>query len=67
MATVHRLNGTVSPGGLLFTCDEDGCGRRLVIDRERGEMVVIDRGDPYALHEGSIGGVVMTRPEIHPV
>lgn len=65
MSAFHQLTCTVSPGGLLFTCEDD-CGRRLVVDRERGEMVVIDRGDPYALHRGSVGGVEMSPPRITP-
>ena len=54
-----HLTCTSQPGGLLWECEVDGCGRRLVIDRDRGELVVIDRGDPYALHRGSIGGVAL--------
>ncbi len=56
MTNLHRLGCTTSPAGLLFEC-VDGCGRRLVIDRRRGEMVVIDHGDREALHQGSVGGV----------
>jgi hypothetical protein len=59
MTAYHQLSCEVSPAGLVFTCDEDGCGRRLVIDRQRGRMVVIDRGDRYALHRGSVGGVTL--------
>jgi hypothetical protein len=66
MGTYHRLSCTISPGGLLFTCAEEDCGRRLVIDRDRGEMVVIDRGDPYALHQGFVGGVEMSPPQVVP-
>ena len=56
MADVHQLHVTTGPAGLLFECDEDGCGRRLVIDRD-GAYTVIDRGDPAARHSGSVGGV----------
>lgn len=66
MTAFHQLSCTISPGGLLFTCDDDDCGRRLVVDRERGELVVIDRGDPYALHRGFAGGVQMTPPRVVP-
>jgi hypothetical protein len=59
MTTIHHLSCTISPGGLLFTCDEE-CGRRLVIDRDRGELIVIDRGDPTAVHRGSAGGVTLS-------
>ncbi|GID30582.1 hypothetical protein [Paractinoplanes brasiliensis] len=64
MATEHRLTATASPGGLLFTCEDDLCGRRLVIDRQTGEMTVIDHGDRAALHSGSIGGVVLATPDV---
>jgi len=65
MTALHDLRVTASPGGLLFECEEADCGRRLVIDRERGELVVIDRGDPYALHRGSIGGVKLAPPSVN--
>jgi hypothetical protein len=65
MTGMHQLSCTISAGGLLFTCDDD-CGRRLVVDRESGAMVVIDRGDPYALHQGFVGGVEMSPTRIAP-
>ena len=63
MTTYHHLSGEVSTAGFVFTCDE-GCGRRLVVNRNDGEMVVIDRGDPFALHRGSVGGVVSFTADI---
>jgi len=59
----HELRCTPSPGGLVFECVE-GCGRRLVVDRVRGELTVIDRGDPLALHRGSVGGVELALPAV---
>ncbi len=56
---------TASPGGLLFECTVDGCGRRLVIDRDRGEMVVIDHGDRAAVHRGGIGGVALAAATVN--
>ncbi len=35
----------------LFVCPHEGCGRRLVIKRSGG-LVVLDRGDFFALHSG---------------
>jgi hypothetical protein len=66
MAIFHQLSCTVSPGGLLFACEDDDCGRRLVIDRDRGELVVIDHGDRSALHRGSVGGVEMSTAQVNP-
>jgi hypothetical protein len=63
MTVFHRLSCAIEPGGLVFTCDDD-CGRRVVIDRDRGDMVVIDRGDPLALHRGSVGGVELGVPHV---
>jgi hypothetical protein len=59
MTAIHTLVGTASPGGLLFECTVDECGRRLVIDRDRGELVVIDHGDRAAMHRGSMGAVAL--------
>jgi hypothetical protein len=65
MSPFHRLECTVSPAGLLFEC-ADGCNRRLVVDRSSGELTVIDRGDPFALHRGSVGDVVLDLPRLSP-
>jgi len=64
MTNRHRLGCTTGPAGLVFEC-EDGCGRRLVIDRRSGEMVVIDHGDRTALHDGSVGGVRLAPLAVH--
>jgi hypothetical protein len=58
---MHTLSCTESPGGFLYECTTEGCGRRLVVDRA-GEMTVIDRGDQLASHHGSSGGVDLTLP-----
>ena len=39
---------------VVFTCPEQGCGRRVIIDQIRG-MEVVDRGDFFARHIGTIG------------
>ncbi|MEV6342883.1 hypothetical protein [Actinoplanes sp. NPDC051851] len=59
MGTVHQLICTISPGGLLFTCEDDGCGRRLAVTDD-GELVIIDHGDRAVLHRGSSGGIEVT-------
>jgi ABC-type iron transport system FetAB ATPase subunit len=48
---VHADNGDE----ILLTCSE-GCGRRLVLKRSGG-MVVLDRGDFFAIHAGGTGGL----------
>jgi hypothetical protein len=61
MDFTHRLQVTSSPSGLLYEC-ADGCGRRLAVDRWSGALTVIDKGDQFAQHSGSIGEV-----ELRPV
>lgn len=51
----HDLDVTSSANGLVFECRQ-GCGRRLAVDRA-GRLTVLDRGDPMALHAGSMGGI----------
>jgi hypothetical protein len=59
MDITHRLEVSSHPGGLLYECT-DGCGRRLVVDRTSGVLTVIDKGDQWAMHSGSIGGVQLS-------
>ena len=40
---------------ILFACPT--CGRKVVVGKAVPKFVVIDRGDVYALHSGSTGGV----------
>ena len=63
MTAHHRLQVSAEPGGLLFTCEVDDCGRQLVVDRT-GRFTVIDHGDLAASHAGSIGGVELDTPEV---
>jgi hypothetical protein len=63
MNDMHRLVGSSHPGGLLFEC-EDGCGRRLIVDRTSGQLTVLDRGDQMALHRGSMGGAYLATPVV---
>jgi hypothetical protein len=62
MGDYHQLRLTASPGGLLFEC-EQGCGRRLVVDRD-GALTVIDRGEPSALHRGASDDVDLATPGV---
>jgi hypothetical protein len=41
---------------LLFACPHEGCGRRLVLKRSGG-LVVLDQGDFFALHSGGTEGL----------
>jgi hypothetical protein len=41
---------------LLFVCPQEGCGRRLVLKRSGG-LVVLDQGDFFALHSGGTSGL----------
>lgn len=63
MSDSHQLQVTTAPGGLLFECEVERCGRRLVIDRA-GVYTVIDRGDPGARHHGSVGGIRLGAPQV---
>lgn len=40
-------------GALVYECTADGCGRLLVLDR--GRLNVLRKGDPGALHGAGIG------------
>ena len=41
---------------LLFVCPHEGCGRRLVLKRSGG-LVVLDQGDFFVLHSGGSEGL----------
>ncbi len=62
MGDHHRLSCTAAPAGLLFEC-LDGCGRRLVVDRD-GALTILDRGDPYALHRGAHSDLSLGTPRL---
>ncbi|MFF5076997.1 hypothetical protein ACFY36_08090 [Actinoplanes sp. NPDC000266] len=42
---------------VLFVCTDDSCGRRVVVGKSRPRLTVIDRGDFFARHVGSLGGI----------
>ena len=56
MSERHRMTLEADDGdGVLFSCDE-GCGRRLVVKRTGG-LVVLDRGNFFAMHSGGSEGL----------
>lgn len=60
MDSTHRMvleseNGQEA----LYVCPEPACGRRLVLKRSGG-LVVLDQGDFYALHTGGTAGLRMS-------
>jgi hypothetical protein len=63
MPDFHELSLTPSPAGLVFEC-LDGCGRRMVVQRQSGALTIIDRGDPYAQHRGSHSDLSMAAPAV---
>lgn len=40
-----------------FICPEAECGRRVVVNRDRGDYTVVQTGDFYATHAGAVGPV----------
>jgi hypothetical protein len=53
----HRMTLESDNGQeLLFACPHDGCGRRLVLKRSGG-LVVLDHGNFFALHSGGTEGL----------
>jgi hypothetical protein len=44
------VNEGTTGGEAVYVCPEEGCGRRLVINRLRPALIVIDRGDFFARH-----------------
>jgi hypothetical protein len=57
MDPVHRMVVESDNGReALFVCPEPACGRRLVVKRPGG-FVVIDQGDFFARHTGGTNGL----------
>jgi hypothetical protein len=58
--TDHRMTIEADNGDeMLLACPHDDCGRRVVI-RRSGGFVVLDRGDVYATHSGGTIGLTMS-------
>jgi hypothetical protein len=56
MDPMHHFRIEADDGlDVLFGCPVEGCGRRVVA-RRSGELVVLDKGDFYALHVGGTSG-----------
>lgn len=57
MNPLHRMQIEADNGeDVLFACPVDSCGRRLILKRSGG-LIVLDRGDFFAYHTGSTGGL----------
>jgi hypothetical protein len=48
-----------TPSEALFVCTDEACGRRVVVGKHEPRLTVIDRGDFYARHTGSTGGMAL--------
>ena len=48
-----------TPFEALFVCTTEACGRRVVVGKSRPGLTVIDRGDFWVRHAGSLGGVAL--------
>jgi hypothetical protein len=60
MEPVHRMTVEArTDHEVLLACPHESCGRRVVLSRD-GDLVVIDRGDFFARHVGSVGPVEMS-------
>ncbi len=57
MNAQHGMTLEVDNGAeLLFVCQHEGCGRRLVL-RRSGGLTILDQGDFFALHRGGTPGL----------
>ncbi|HMG31757.1 MAG TPA: hypothetical protein VK585_16745 [Jiangellaceae bacterium] len=60
MDSLHRLTIEADNGeDVLFVCSIESCGRRLVVKRSGG-LVVLERGDFFARHAGGSNGLDIT-------
>jgi hypothetical protein len=58
--SVHRMTCQgENAAEVLFVCNDEQCGRRIVVGKARPRLVVLDQGDLSASHLGSLGGVVI--------
>lgn len=60
MTVHHRMTLEADNGDeSLFVCHRDGCGRRLVL-RRSGGLVVLHQGDFFAMHSGGSEGLLIS-------
>jgi hypothetical protein len=60
MSPMHHLTTEGDDGlDVLLACPVEGCGRRVMV-RRSGELIVLDKGDFYALHVGGPIGMEMS-------
>jgi hypothetical protein len=63
MNPTHQLTIEADDGlDVLFVCPVESCGRRVVA-RRSGELIVLDKGDFYALHVGGTNGLKISSVE----
>ena len=60
MYPMHRMSVQADNGDeILLVCPEHACGRRVVVKRSGG-LVVLEQGDFYATHSGGSLGLSIT-------
>jgi hypothetical protein len=60
METSHRLIVTADNGNeVLFVCPTESCGKRLIVKRSGG-LVILDHGDFTASHRGGNAGLAIS-------
>jgi len=63
MNPTHHLTIEADDGlDVLFVCPVEDCGRQVVA-RRSGELIVLDKGDFYALHVGGTNGFEISSVE----
>jgi hypothetical protein len=59
MNPVHHLTIEADDGAdVLFVCSVESCGRRVVV-RRSGGLIVLQQGDFFAFHRGGSDGIEM--------
>jgi hypothetical protein len=67
LSTPHEMTRTKTLEHDLEEWSCTGCSRRLLIRRPPAfEKIVLERGDEWAAHVGSTGGLEMAAPEALP-